>query len=88
MNTIKDHNGNTQNLSDQIYEITKITFPDMHPAVGMGYDIGDKVRLISGIDNNTEPGYHFAKGFVTVCRIDALTAEFLGVKRNHIRKAH
>jgi hypothetical protein len=84
MKTITDFMGATRTLSEDVYEITKITFPNMNPV--SGYGVGDKVRLISGIDNSVIPGYHFSKGFVAVCRVDAIVAEFLGVKKSHIKK--
>jgi len=50
-----------------------------------GYETGAKVRLISGVDNSHIPGYHFMHGFVTVCRIEADWAEFIGVRKENLR---
>ncbi len=80
--TIMDRVGTQQFLSDDVYEITQPL-----PLVGMpGYMVGSMVRLISGVDGIMTPGHHFDKDYCTVCRIDAPFAEFLGIKKAHLRK--
>ena len=49
------------------------------------YDVGTRVRLISGIDGSKVPGHHFNPSYATVCRVDAEHAEFLGVPRSSLR---
>jgi hypothetical protein len=53
----------------------------------VGWPIGKRVRLISGIDGNATPGYHFTKGFVTVCSADAKEAQFIGIRWKNLREA-
>jgi hypothetical protein len=64
-------------MSDEVYIIT-----EDNPIVGDGYQKDNKVRLISGVDGSSTPGYHFSKGYVTVCSIDAKIAEFVGLRQN------
>lgn len=75
MLTIKRSNSEKEEqLSDEIYMISN----DDHSS--SDYKKGALVRKISGVDNSTIPGYHFRCGFSTVCRVDAETAEFCGIK--------
>lgn len=46
--------------------------------------IGDRVRLISGVEDNEEVGYHFRAGFVTVCPAYEKQAKFLGINKDDI----
>ena len=45
---------------------------------------GEVVQKISGVDRSQTPGYHFERGYTTVCRADAQTAEFCGVALHEI----
>jgi hypothetical protein len=67
------------NLSGDIYVITG----DGHPAGD--YQSGTKVRLISGVNGNSTPGWHYNPEYATVCRIDSDHAEFLGFKRTQLK---
>lgn len=69
-------------LSDEVYEIEKHDFTEQnqHP-----YPIGTKVRLISGVDNQKVPGYHFMCGFVTVCDVNAEFAQFVGIRSQNLK---
>ena len=82
MNTIKAYDGRVCNLSDEIYVLEgfESAFEDDH------YQNGTRVRLISGVDGSPIPGYHFSKGYVTVCSVEAKVAEFRGCKRSQIRR--
>ena len=48
------------------------------------YRNGTIVRLISGVDDNATAGYHFAAGFVTVCRVDTYVPEFIGFRKEQV----
>jgi hypothetical protein len=79
---IKDWQGETCYMSPEEYEIIKDD-----PALGKSsdYKIGLHVRKISGVDGSPVPGHHFNPNYVTVCRSDAETAQFIGVKRDAIK---
>lgn len=77
--TILDWRGNTCNLSDKVYRITKGFNQD-------NYRTGDLVRLISGVDGNKRPGYHFMPGWVTVCSVKVNQAQFLGLRNDEIEE--
>lgn len=70
----RSHSEKEEQLSDEIYMISN----DDH--CSSDYKKGALVRKISGVDNSTIPGYHFMCGFSTVCKVDAKTAEFCGIK--------
>jgi hypothetical protein len=78
---IKNFEGKSETLSDETYTILRwgrgIDIPSNYP-------VGTKVRLISGVDGNPNPGYHFSEGFCTICRVDAETAEYLGIKIKYL----
>lgn len=75
--TIDDYMSIPRALSDEVYVLNS--------DVTASYTAGTRVRLIAGIDGNPRPGHHFSRGFVTVCRVDAETAEFVGVKRSILK---
>jgi hypothetical protein len=88
METIKSSSdGRECKLSNVIYTIkdTKES-REWLKEMGRWYKPGTKVRLISGVDGSTIPGYHFEKGYVTICRVDAITAEFIGIKKSFLEK--
>lgn len=81
--TIKDFRGIPRLLSDEVYILGPDPIP---PSISDSvYVEGVQVRLIAGVDDSPDPGYHFAPGYVTVCRVDADHAEFVGVKRTNIK---
>ena len=81
MQTIRDRKGKEHVLSSEVYEIVSLQNP-----VGLRrYTNGAKVRLISGVYESSIPGYHFSKGYVTVCSVEAKVAEFVGVKKEEIK---
>jgi hypothetical protein len=67
-------------LSEQLYVLST---PNRHTE---DYTKGVRVRLISGVDNSDVPGYHFSRGWRTVCREDAREAEWIGVPLSSLRK--
>lgn len=78
--TIKDYDGTrTLTLSDVVYVVKDANNPH-----GARY-AGARMRAISGVDGNPEPGYHFVLGWITLCPVDADTAQLLGFKRSHVR---
>lgn len=81
MKTIKDREGRTLNLSDEIYEITENA--SVRPS---SYQAGNRVRLISGVDGSSRPGHHFNRAYATVCRVEAKEAELIGVGWDSLRK--
>ena len=80
MITLQSFNGETVYLSDETYELSDDRHPSYH------YKTGAVVRLISSVNGSNVPGYHFSNGYVTVCRVDAEIAEFVGVLRSSLRK--
>lgn len=79
MLTIKAFDGRECVLSNEIYEIMN----DDHPSPD--YRTGTLVRKISGVDGSKTPGYHFSKGFVTVCSIHATNAQFCGIESSKLK---
>jgi hypothetical protein len=77
METIKCLNGETYYLSDEVYRATAHDHPSLRE--------GQKVQLISGVDNSKTPGHHFSTGYKTVCRAGAAKAEFLGLKDDELK---
>lgn len=76
---ISSYYGITHHLSDEVYEVTGIS-SKFQP-----YPIGTKVRLIQCCERE-KPGHHFSKGFVTTCDVNSKKAEFVGIKRNNLKK--
>ncbi len=76
---IRSYFGTLHSLSEEIYEVTDIA-SRFQP-----YPIGTKVRLIQCCES-FGVGHHFSKDFVTVCDVNANNAEFVGIKRKHIKK--
>lgn len=74
---ILDYSGEWHFMSDEVYIVTKDK-----PIAGEGYQKGDKVRLIDGVDGSVVPGYHFSDGYVTVCSVNVTVAEFVGLRRD------
>jgi hypothetical protein len=83
MFSIKKYDGTSCTVSEEIYELTEDRICLGEPVPD--YSKGTRVRLISGIDGSHMPGYHGIRGFVTVCRVEATTAEFIGVKKKSLR---
>jgi hypothetical protein len=79
MKTIVAYDGRVCNLSDEVYRITD-------DSSVINYGKGIEVRLISGVDDHTEPGYHFNNEYRTVCRCEAKSAEFVGIKANRLER--
>lgn len=79
MITIKNYRGEVRILSDDVYVLTENSGDP-------GYCAGTVVRLISGVDDCTIPGYHFNKRYKTVCKIGATTAQHVGVLASSLRK--
>ncbi len=48
------------------------------------YKLGALVQLISGIDDSTDVGYHPKSGWVTVCSIHVVKAQFVGFKKTQL----
>jgi hypothetical protein len=82
MKTLVAYDGRTSTLSDEVYQITGKEKDHPQP---FGYGVGACVRLISGIDGSPTPGHHFSNEYLTVCSITATTAEFVGIKRKHLK---
>lgn len=86
MPSIKDYRGNDVALSEQRYRV-KDTYDGGHTDLK-----GKVVRLIAGVDGSSVPGYHFMKGWTTVCpderadRYDEDVALFMGVPKNALVK--
>lgn len=80
MKTLKTFDGRIGYLSDEVYYL------NLDNTAGTTYDYkdGTYVRLISGVDGNKTPGYHFCSEYVTVCRCDAEVAEFVGFKKSEV----
>ena len=71
--------GNIWELSEEKYEIVYIDGLDDIFYHSGKYSLGTIVRKISGVDKSSVVGHHpSGKGFVTVCRDDAVLAEFAG----------
>ncbi len=81
---ISDAEHNWQTLSEEIYEIVR-NDGTLHDYEGTTYFNGQRVRLISGVMDSHVAGYHTSHGWVTVCRDDAVTAEFCGFKRSRLK---
>lgn len=79
--TIKAYDGHECNLSSECYVLKGV---ENKMLAGSRYQDGVIVRLISGVDGSSKVGYHFSKDYVTVCRVGATQAEFVGVKKNQI----
>jgi len=47
---------------------------------------GDRFRLISGIEGQTTPGYHFTNGWTTVCREKVKSPEYFGIETKKLKK--
>lgn len=81
--TILDVLGNVCHLSDEIYVVSEQN--DHRSGVA-----GKQVRLISGIRDSDGirrdlPGYHFSKGWRTVCPIDVGdVAKFIGIPSDQL----
>ena len=75
---LTDFRGIPRTLSEDVYVLST--------DVTASYSKGTQVRLIAGIDGSRIPGYHFTQGYVTVCRVDAVQAEFIGVKRRDLKR--
>lgn len=84
--TILDSDGKTvRYLSKEIYVVGKPSKDDDAEIFGGSkYLPGTRVRLISGINNSNNPGHHFQCFWVTVCRLDATRAEYLGFHKGRI----
>lgn len=79
--TINDYMGRPYNLSDEVYELLK-----PHEMSGDKYPVGQRIRLISGVNGSPIPGYHTTPGHTTVCRVDAEIAEFLGIPKVYLKQ--
>jgi hypothetical protein len=64
-------------LSDEVYKV----LDDEHPSLQKG----TLVQLINGVDKSKSIGYHFNKDYITVCRKDAMFAQWMGVKKSSIK---
>jgi hypothetical protein len=80
MRTIKDRDGIEYELGEQVYQITEDEAWRSYL-----YGKGTRVRAISGSDKSVVLGYHPNFGYLMVCRIDAQIAEFVGIKREHLK---
>lgn len=82
MNKIQGVGSNLiETLSHEVYLVEKdieISNPK--------YQKGAFVRLISGVDNNKTPGYHFNNDFATVCSIKSCQAEYVGIPKENLRQ--
>lgn len=80
---IKDYNKSiTRFLSKELYVIIDDSFTSGY------YQKGTVVRLISGVDENGQPGYHFCPGHKTVCRQSAGHAEYFGIPEKSLVKIY
>lgn len=82
MQTLKKYNGFECVLSTELYELLE----DVPFVAIVGYTKGTEVRLISGVDNEPIIGHHFRPEYVTVCRVDATTAELVGVHKSKLKR--
>lgn len=80
---ITDYSGKWEKLSKETYEI--ITLDGTIHIKDADYAVGSRVKLISGVDDSSVCGYHFRKGWITVCRENAFTAEFLGLPKKNLK---
>jgi hypothetical protein len=78
--TINDKDGKSYNLSVQTYTVV----PSQTYAHMQQLKSGEEVQLISGVDNNPIPGYHFAEGYVTICRVGIQYAEWFGILKSDL----
>lgn len=76
---INDYAGRPRALSKEVFVISQ-----KDAEISSRYREGMLVQLIAGVDNSPTPGHHFQPGWVTVCRLDAEVAEFVGFKRKNI----
>lgn len=72
--------GEPRYMSDEVYEISK---PNKNVP---NFPKGTRVRLISGVDDSTTPGYHFTPGYVAVWHADATQAGAVGFLRTSLKK--
>lgn len=71
-------------LSDDVYVLVN---NEVHGC----YRIGQKFRLISGVNNKDKPGYHFNDKWVTACPLTAIKrkqASWLGFPKKHLKKVN
>lgn len=86
--TILDLTGRVCNLSEEVYRI--VNKPEEVLRGLIGYQNGDLVRLISGIDDvetgipSKTPGYHQKPEFRTVCSVNAKEAMWIGFKETEL----
>jgi hypothetical protein len=74
--TIRGWNGKSYAMSVSIYEI--ISDETNWGCKIPGYNVGDKVRMISGVEESERLGHHPTRMWRTVCRIGAEHAEHVG----------
>ena len=79
LDTITAWDSRVERLSDEVYQVM---YDDSDASDDM---TGQYVRLISGVDKNPAPGYHFSPGYSTVCRVDADCAQFIGIKTKSLK---
>lgn len=83
LETIINARGDICNLSNEVYVY----------AYPRGYNKEDKkwgheegeYRLISGVDDNDEVGYHFSRGWVTACPEGSELALFCGFQKSDLK---
>lgn len=78
--TIKNREGHKYELSEQTYVVRC----NRYLGKSLTIAAGTRVRLISGVDGQSTPGYHFSKGWVTICRIEAEYAQFIGIEEEYL----
>lgn len=84
---INTYNGRIVQISDEVYVITDDSIlQKVNRKKTKNYTVGDKVRLISGIDRSEKLGYHFDPKWITVCSVHATEAEFVGFPKKAIKK--
>lgn len=75
MRIYDETSGQYHTLSEEVYEVIA------GGGWGQGmFPKGSKVRLISGVNRSLIPGYHFSPGYVTVCRVESVTADHFGMQ--------
>lgn len=67
-------------LSTHVFEIINEQY-----GLPSTYQKGTLVNLISGINENDEPGHHPDEEYVTVCRVDSMTVEHIGILKRDLQ---
>lgn len=85
---IFNHRGRVYIKSDEIYTVIKnsnLWVEMSRGTVNTVFPIGTQLRLISGIEDRNEPGWHPSTQYFTVCR-EKVEFEQLGIEKDCLEK--